>query len=70
VSISCKTCPDPPPESLPLVWPILPPPPAISLDETEQYVTVPLNYWLEIVGYILAVDDIRHVLADEGRIVE
>jgi hypothetical protein len=31
---------------------------------------VPLDYWTELVGYARAVDDIRRILAREGRLVK
>lgn len=70
---SCATCPSAlePPASLPLAWPILPPPPdSLGLDDAETTVLVPLDYWLDIVEYIRRVDAIRRQLDEEGRIIK
>lgn len=70
---SCATSPSvpEPPVSLPLAWPILPPPPdSLGLDDAETTVLVPLDYWLDIVEYIRRVDAIRRQLDEEGRIIK
>jgi len=73
-STSCATNPKPPepnPVNLPLAWPILPPPPeSLELDAAEANVIVPLDYWLELVGYVRATGAVREILRAEGRIIE
>lgn len=71
LSTSCATCPPDPPQALqPIPWPALPAPPETGIElAPDGRVAVPLDYWTELVGYIRTLDDVRAMLAREGRIV-
>lgn len=70
LSTSCATCPPDPPAPLPIPWPALPAPPETGIElAADGRVAVPLDYWTELVGYIRTLDDVRAMLAREGRIV-
>lgn len=73
LSMSCETPPKvPESDPRPLVaWPVLnPPPEGIALDESGTMVMVPFDYWIELVGYIRSVDDVRKTLEREGWLVK
>lgn len=68
---SCVTSPPAKPAGPPpIAWPTLPPPPeGIALEADGACVLVPLDYWLELVGYVRRVDDVRAILEREGRLI-
>ena len=58
--VSCETCP--PTIEVPLEWPDFPPPDAVEL--TDGVVSMPLEYWLEVAAYAVAVDRVRTIVGD------
>lgn len=69
LSTSCKTCPTPP-APVPVSWPSLSPPPPTGIElAPDGRLLVPLEYWLDVVGYIRQVDDVRRALERQGLIV-
>lgn len=66
---SCKTCP-PAPEPLPVSWPSLAPPPQTGIElAPDGRLLVPLDYWLEVVGYIRELDLVRASLERQNLLI-
>jgi len=58
---SCVHCP--PTVEIPLEWPDFPPPPdTVAMD--DGVVSMPLEYWLEVAAYAVAVDRVRTIVGD------
>ena len=59
---SCTSSPEPP--TIPIDWPEFPAPPKEVVLEGET-VCMPLDYWLEITRYVVAVERIRESMEGE-----
>ena len=60
---SCASCPDP--VVIPIDWPDFPAPEEVTLEDGT--VRMPLDYWVAIAAYAVAVERVRAIVGEEIR---